>query len=112
MACFQLGYQPVGNNSLAICKKQYNLICIIIYAGATAIYNSFYGKHSSIFHMSSVGCSGTERQLMDCSHSKLPFSTCGDGQFAGVRCLGETNIAIVIVEISMKVELIEICRGM
>ena len=48
--------------------------------------------------MTNLGCSGSERQLVDCRHSLLAVASCGDGQYAGVRCLGKdnTNLAYTI----------------
>ena len=60
-----------------------------LFAGATAIHNSFFGKHATTLHMTNFGCSGSERRLMDCSHSTYAVTSCGDGQYAGVRCLGK-----------------------
>ena len=44
--------------------------------------------------MTSVGCLGSEGRLTDCSHSKLALASCGDGQYAGVKCLGETSCTV------------------
>ena len=39
--------------------------------------------------MTNVDCLGTEKRLIDCRHSSLALSTCGDGQYVGVQCLGK-----------------------
>ena len=57
--------------------------------------------------MTNVGCSGTEKRLIDCPHSKLAVTACGDGQYAGVRCLGKKQHHIAI-----DISVLNIYRGM
>lgn len=64
------------------------LLLLILHAGATALYRSFFGKHDGIFYITNLRCSGSESRLTDCSHSMLALTSCGDGQYAGVKCLG------------------------
>ena len=39
--------------------------------------------------MSSVGCSGKESKLLDCSYQPFPYSSCTHYYDAGVKCEGE-----------------------
>ena len=39
--------------------------------------------------MSSVGCSGQESNLLDCSYQPFPYSSCTHYYDAGVKCEGE-----------------------
>lgn len=67
--------------------------------GATAIYNSFFGKPDGIFYITNVRCSGSESRLVDCSHSALALSACGDGEYAGVKCLGDEQVFFGFAEL-------------
>lgn len=68
-------------------------VCIIIinFAGSTAVSGSFYGRASGLLYITSVHCSGTERKLTDCPLvlGVPALTACGDGQHAGVRCIGK-----------------------
>ena len=60
--------------------------------GSSAIYNSFYGKARGLLYMTSVQCNGRESKLTECYNSPLALSSCGDGQYAGVQCLGKFSL--------------------
>ena len=68
------------------------------YADATAIPNSFFGDGAGPYHLSSLGCSGEERTLLDCSYtnqSSISLSSrCRSGNDAGVRCDGKSYIIL------------------
>jgi hypothetical protein len=59
--------------------------------GSSAVTRSFFGKSSGIFYMNSVRCSRGQSSLIECSHQALAATACGDGQYAGVRCIGKNN---------------------
>ena len=41
--------------------------------------------------MSSVGCSGQESNLLDCSYQLFPYSSCTHYYDVGVKCEGEID---------------------
>ena len=51
-------------------------------------YNSFYGTSSAFSYMTSLGCSGSENRLIDCYYYPIAHTNCGQGQHAGVQCVG------------------------
>jgi hypothetical protein len=59
-----------------------------LFSDAAAVRSSFYGRASGFLYMTNVGCTGTEKRLIDCSHSGNAINSCGDGSHAGVKCLG------------------------
>ena len=58
------------------------------HSDATALRGSYFGDGDGPYHLSSVGCSGEERTLFECSHSTIGYHTCTPGHDAGVRCDG------------------------
>ena len=72
-------------------KYYYDAYC----KDATAIPNSFFGDGAGPYHLSSLGCSGEERTLLDCSYTNqsiISTSRCRSGNDAGVRCDGKSYI--------------------
>ena len=65
-----------------------NWYFITLVTGSTAVHNSFFGRASGLVYMTRVGCSGTESRLTECFYSALALAACGDGDYAGVRCIG------------------------
>lgn len=57
-----------------------------------ALRGSYYGGTSGIFYLTSVRCSGSESRLVDCSYTALALASCGDGDYAGVQCLGKLKV--------------------
>ena len=70
-------------------------------ADATAIPNSFFGDGAGPYHLSSLGCSGEERTLLDCSYinqsSQSLSSRCRPGNDAGVKCDGKHACMCIII---------------
>ena len=58
---------------------------------ATALRGSYFGDGDGPYHLSSVGCSGEERTLFECSHNAIGYHTCTPGHDAGVRCDGNNH---------------------
>ena len=56
-------------------------------ADAMAVTSSYYGA-SRFLYSAYVGCSGSEERVVDCSLNPTAFTSCGDGEYAGVRCMG------------------------
>ena len=69
------------------------VIIVRCVADATAILNSFFGDGAGPYHLSSLGCTGEERTLLDCSYtnqsSQSLSSRCRPGNDAGVKCDGK-----------------------
>ncbi len=53
------------------------------------MYGSFYGKSQGPLYLTSVRCNGRENKITDCSSSRITTGVCGDGQYAGVKCVGK-----------------------
>ena len=71
------------------------IIIVRCSADATAIPNSFFGDGAGPYHLSSLGCSGEERILLDCSYINQSSQSlgsryrCRPGNDAGVKCDGK-----------------------
>ena len=61
------------------------------YLDSTAVFGSFYGTSSVFTYIRNLGCSGHENRLIDCSYHPIAHTNCGQGQHAGVRCVGMFN---------------------
>lgn len=61
---------------------------------AVAVRDSYFGASSSLL-LSYVSCSSSRDRLMDCYYSQIPSTSCGLGDFAGVRCVGMYNVIIM-----------------
>ena len=53
-----------------------------------AIRNAAFGEGSGEIWLNNVGCSGSEGNLGECSHSGWGTHNCGHWKDAGVRCRG------------------------
>ena len=56
--------------------------------GATAYSNSYFGAGTIGIFLDDVGCSGSELNLIDCTHSPFGAHNCDHSKDAGVACLG------------------------
>ena len=59
-----------------------------MYVDASYKGYSFYGKSNVFSYMRNLGCSGSEHRLIDCSYTPVAHTYCGQGQHAGVQCVG------------------------
>ena len=61
---------------------------LCVYVDASYRGYSFYGESNVFSYMRNLGCSGSENRLIDCSYISAAHTFCGQGQHAGVQCLG------------------------
>ena len=69
-------------------KSLCSSLCIsIIIIGATPFFNAHFGQGSGDILLSNVYCSGTESNLIECSHAGIgAIGSCSHGDDAGVNC--------------------------
>ena len=53
-----------------------------------AFNGTYFGAGTGSIHLDNVACSGSESNLIDCSHDSNVNCTNGHSQDAGVRCQG------------------------
>ena len=59
--------------------------------------HSYFGTGTGPVIISNLYCSGSENNILDCSHNKINAQTnCGVGQIAGLVCLGKLYAQIII----------------
>ncbi len=60
------------------------------HADSTAINSLLYGEGVGPYLLDSVGCSGEERNLLECSYLGLEvgYHSCSSGRDAGAKCDG------------------------
>ena len=68
-----------------------------MYTGAVAFSNAQFGVGTGTIYLDSVGCTGGETSLTDCSHSSTVSCTNGHSEDAGVRCQGEEVILLLFL---------------
>ena len=72
---------------------------VMLFVGATAVRGSLFGKTDGFFYIRGLYCSGSESRLVDCDHSPVFYydtGRCGDGTYAGVKCIGKCSSIIII----------------
>ena len=62
--------------------------------GVQAISYAYFGLGTGPVHISYVGCSGTEQELLDCSYSGFDNTYCSHSYDAGVRCQSELRFIV------------------
>ena len=55
--------------------------------GAAAVTSAYFGQGTGPIHLDNVHCTGSEVNLLRCSHSTI--DNCGHHEDAGVRCRGK-----------------------
>ena len=56
-------------------------------AGASSFSNAYFGQGSGPILLKNVGCSGSERALIDCTHDPIgELGVCSHSDDAGVSC--------------------------
>ena len=72
--------------------SNYQYDFFILFLGASTYTNANeFGQGTGPILMSSVGCSGKEFNLFDCSYQPFPYSSCTHYYDAGVKCEGEID---------------------
>ena len=56
----------------------------MLFIGARAYSNAYFGQGNGPIQLDNVQCSGTEQRLLSCSH--LRSHNCGHHEDAGVSC--------------------------
>ena len=60
----------------------------IVYSGAVAYYNAYFGRGSGPYQLDNVYCSGSEPSLLSCSRGySIGVHNCRPGNEAGVKCV-------------------------
>lgn len=83
VVCRQLGYAYEGKSQLLLSFVS----IILVFLGAIARHNAYYGRGYVSIRMSSVGCTGTETRLVNCYFSTYISYYCDHYDDAGVTCL-------------------------
>ena len=74
-----------------------NYYYIFLYTGSMVYKHSYFGTGIGPVIISNLYCSGSENNILDCSHNKINALTyCGVGQIAGLVCLGKLYAQIII----------------
>ena len=61
--------------------------------GAQSFRDARFGRGTGFIHLDRLGCSGSEQNLLNCSHRSIGVTSyyCGHDDDAGIRCFGEFN---------------------
>ena len=70
---------------IALCWLESNYIIILILAG-TALSFAHFGQGTGEIWLDNVACTGSESELLDCSHNGIGVENCGHSEDASVRC--------------------------
>ena len=65
-----------------------DLYCLFPGLDAIAFDEAYFGEGSGTILLDDVICSGTESDLLSCSHNGLRVHDCDHSEDAGVRCEG------------------------
>ena len=86
VVCKQLGHTELGTIIFVITNiiKYYYITGSVTYTTATQ-----FGQGTVPILMSLVQCSGQESNLINCSYSPFPYSTCSHYYDVGVKCEGK-----------------------
>ena len=69
----------------------YNIVdsfCSFSGLDATAFGEAYFGEGNGLIWLDNVICSGTESDLLSCSHNGLGVHNCDHSEDAGVKCEG------------------------
>ena len=87
IVCRQLGYSAQGMQMQNMYTFVGNIVLLCLPTGALAFSNAEFGRGIGPIQLESVDCSGSESNLIDCSHTSFISCSYYSGG-AGVRCQG------------------------
>ena len=101
VVCRQLGYSTQGQQtSLKISGFLLYILEWFVPTDAVAFSSAHFGAGAGPIHLDHVACSGSEDNLIDCSHSSFVSCSGGHREDAGVRCQG--RLLCVTVQILLQ----------
>ena len=69
-------------------------VCVCHCTGAQAQTSAYYGQGTGPIQLDNVQCTGSEVNLLQCSHSTI--DNCGHSEDAGIRCRGERVVTFLL----------------
>jgi len=88
VVCRQLGYSTTGQHPSDIGTSVSVNSDTLFLTDAVAFSRAHFGAGTGTIYLDSVGCTGTEANLIDCSRSSSVTCYSGHSEDAGVRCQG------------------------
>ena len=91
VVCRELGYSAQGEDIYSIlCTAEWCFSKVLIHVptDSVAFSSAHFGRGVGPIFLDDVGCSGSEINLINCSHSSSVSCYSGHSQDAGVRCQG------------------------
>ena len=64
------------------------MICLAMFLGHLPVRESAYGEGEGLILLDDIICSGSEANLLECSHPPLFDHDCDHSEDAGVKCQG------------------------
>ena len=74
----------------------------------TAFDEAYFGEGTGSIWLDNVFCSGTESDLLSCSHNGLGVHNCDHSEDAGVRCTG-TFILYKLIQVVFIIYHVSLC---
>ena len=95
----------VSRHHLRFQDSYYIRTYVIILTDAVAFSSAHFGAGAGPIHLDHVACSGSEDNLIDCSHSSFVSCSGGHREDAGVRCQG----GLICVTVQIPLQCIRCC---
>ena len=67
------------------------MVCSFKFLDAVEFASAHFGSGTGSIYLDSVGCSGSESNLIDCSRNSVVTCSNGHLEDAGVRCQGKVD---------------------